>query len=405
VVFDRETFAVVLTGPNTGGKTVTLKTVGLLVLMAQSGLHIPAQSGSRLSVFKDVFADIGDEQSIEQSLSTFSGHITQIVRILKRANQRSLVLLDELGAGTDPQEGSALARAVLSALLNRKITCMIATHYPELKTFAHATHGVLNASLEFDVETLKPTYHLTMGLPGRSNALAIAERLGLDRDIIEDARHELNPTDLRAEDLLEEIHRQNELARINYAESEKLRRELEAKQKILNARLEELEAEKSQILERAQDQAEQELEQVRQELAELRREMNKQRAKPAELAPLVEKLAEITENQERSARKQRQPRKAPPSGPLRVGEKVLVRRLKTEGVITALDGDEVEVQAGVLRMRLRPGGDHSTSSCLRGRARKNPPSLSQAGRSCPRWLHPGWSWTCAGSVLRMHSIS
>jgi len=301
-----------------------------------------------------VFADIGDEQSIEQSLSTFSGHIMQIVRILKRANQRSLVLLDELGAGTDPQEGSALARAVLSALLSRKITCMIATHYPELKTFAHATRGVLNASLEFDVETLKPTYHLTMGLPGRSNALAIAERLGLDRDIIEDARNELNPTDLRADDLLEEIHRQRELTQANYAESEKLRRELEAKQKILNARLEELEAEKSHILEQAQDQAEQELEQVRQELAELRREMSRLRTSPAELAPLVEKLEEITEKQESIVRKKRQPRKAPPSGPLRVGEKVLVRRLKTEGVITALEGDEVEVQAGVLRMRLHP---------------------------------------------------
>ena len=354
VVFDRETFAVVLTGPNTGGKTVTLKTVGLLVLMAQSGLQIPAQSGSRLSVFKDVFADIGDEQSIEQSLSTFSGHIMQIVRILKRANQRSLVLLDELGAGTDPQEGSALARAVLSALLRRKITCMVSTHYPELKTFAHATRGVLNASLEFDVETLKPTYRLTMGLPGRSNALAIAERLGLDRDIIEDARQELNPTDLRAEDLLEEIHRQRELTQANYAESEKLRRELEARQRELNARLEELEAEKSHILERAQDQAEQELEQVRQELAELRREMSRLRTSPAELAPLVEKLEEVAEKQEKIVRKKRQPRITSSSGPLRVGEKVLVRRLKTEGVITALDGDEVEVQAGVLRMRLRP---------------------------------------------------
>jgi len=278
----------------------------------------------------------------------------QIVRILKRANQRSLVLLDELGAGTDPQEGSALARAVLSALLSRKITCMVATHYPELKTFAHATRGVLNASLEFDVETLKPTYHLTMGLPGRSNALAIAERLGLDRDIIEDARQELNPTDLRAEDLLEEIYRQRELTQANYAESEKLRRELEARQRELNARLEELEAEKSHILERAQDQAEQELEQVRQELAELRREMSRLRTTPAELAPLVEKLEEVAEKQEKIVRKKRQPCITSSSGPLRVGEKVLVRRLKTEGVITALDGDEVEVQAGVLRMRLRP---------------------------------------------------
>lgn len=355
IELDQETFAVVLTGPNTGGKTVTLKTVGLLVLMAQSGLQIPALSGSRLSLFRDVFADIGDEQSIEQSLSTFSGHITQLVQILKRADHRSLVLLDELGAGTDPQEGSALARAVLSHLLERKITCLVATHYPELKSYAHTTKGVINASLEFNLETLKPTYHLIIGLPGRSNALAIAERLGLRSDIIEAARGELNPTDLRAEDLLAEIHRQRDLTRQNYEQSERLRREAETQQNKVNAHLEQMEAEKAAILQNIQDQAETELESMRAELADMRREMARLRQPVEELSPLEEKLEVLEVKQEKTARtKQRQPKAKRTTGAIMVGEKVRVRKLSTEGIVTSTDGDELEVQVGMLRLRVKP---------------------------------------------------
>ena len=222
------TRAVVITGPNTGGKTVSLKTVGLLVVMAQSGLHIPAQSGSELSMFHDVFADIGDEQSIEQSLSTFSGHITNIIRILKKIDARSLVILDELGAGTDPQEGAALARAILSHLLGCGVTTFVATHYPELKAFAHSVDGVVNASLEFDVATLRPTYKLTIGLPGRSNALAIASRLGLPEAIISDARNEVNPDELRADKLLDDIRKERNRSGREREKTEKARQRTES---------------------------------------------------------------------------------------------------------------------------------------------------------------------------------
>ncbi len=355
---DPETFSVVLTGPNTGGKTVTLKTVGLAVLMAQSGLQVLAQSGSQLSVFRDVFADIGDEQSIEQSLSTFSGHITQLVRVLKKADYRSLVLLDELGAGTDPQEGSALARAVLSHLLNRRITCVVATHYPELKAFAHATKGVTNASLEFDLETLRPTYHLIIGLPGRSNALAIAERLGLRQDIIDAARSELDPTELHAEDLLDEIHRQRDLARENYEASEKARREAEAARQKTSARLAQLEADKNAILQKAEGQAEAELEALRAELEKMRREMARMKepaGKTEQVTQLLENLAVVEEQQEKKAKKQaRAPRPRRPEGQIQVGEKVLVRRLGTEGTVTSVDVEELEIQVGMLRLRVRP---------------------------------------------------
>ena len=354
---DRSIFSVVLTGPNTGGKTVTLKTVGLMALMAQAGLQIPAQSGSRISVFRDIFADIGDEQSIEQSLSTFSGHITQLARILKRADHRSLVLLDELGAGTDPQEGSALARAVLDHMLKQRITSVVATHYPELKAYAHATKGVTNASLEFDLDTLRPTYKLVIGLPGRSNALAIADRLGLDPSIIAAARQEIDPTELHADDLLEEIHRQRNLTIASYEAAEKARKEAEASRNKINARLEQLEAEKSSMLDAHQTQLEDELDVLRDELTAMRRELNRLRLQPekeAVFAEIEDRFEEVEQEQEqRFRKKRRKPKVRGISGPLKVGEKVIVRKLGAEGIVTSITGEDLELQVGALRVRAK----------------------------------------------------
>lgn len=361
VELDPQTFAVVLTGPNTGGKTVSLKTVGLAVLMAQSGLQIPAQSGSRLSVFKDVYADIGDEQSIEQSLSTFSGHITQLVKVLQHAGSGSLVLLDELGAGTDPQEGSALARAVLGYLIHKKITCFVATHYPELKLFAHATPGAINASLEFDLQTLKPTYRFIIGLPGRSNALAIAERLGLNSEIIAAAKEDLNPTELHAEDLLDEINRQRKMAEASYQAAEAARLEAEAARDKVNARMDQLDREKANLAEKAASRAQRELDALREELEELRKILARVRQttqkEPAEkeaLQEVQEKLDQLETREEMKVRKvKRQTRRLGLSGPLKVGEKVLVRKLNVEGIVTEIGSDGLEVQAGSLRLRLK----------------------------------------------------
>ncbi|MCX8024647.1 MAG: endonuclease MutS2 [Thermanaerothrix sp.] len=365
VVLDDQTYAVVITGPNTGGKTVSLKTVGLLVLMAQAGLHIPAQSGSTLSLFSDVFADIGDEQSIEQSLSTFSAHITNIVRILKQTTPQALVLLDELGAGTDPQEGSALARAILAHLVALPVTCLVATHYPELKAFAHATPGVVNASVEFDLQTLQPTYHLTIGLPGRSNALAIAERLGLPASIIAAAREMLSPTDLRAEDLLEEIHRQRDLARRARAEAEQARVEAEALRQELARQLERIEEERQAILHQAAEQVEEEMAALRAEIERLRRELARARL------PLedVKRVAEAAEALREQAEKALSPAAAPSRPPERpaIGERVRIRSLGLEGVVVGQDEDEVEVQLGNLRLRAalhdiqRPGSVEASS--------------------------------------------
>ena len=349
-----ENYCLVITGPNTGGKTVTLKTVGLLTAMAQSGLHVPAGPGSQISFFENIYADIGDEQSIEQSLSTFSGHITNIVRILKNADARSLVILDELGAGTDPQEGAALARALLDHLVQRGITTLVATHYPELKEYAHSTKGVVNASVEFDLKTLAPTYHLVVGLPGRSNALAIAQRLGLQKEIIDAARSTIDPSELQAEDLLNEIHQERDRTRQARTRADEAQREAQTLKADLAERLERIEDERIEVIEKARQQAQNELETLRDEIGKLRAQMARARQPLDEIQSIKQEVDELEERVDEPARR----KAVPESGadrPLRLGDQVRVRSLGHQGIVTALSEADAEVQIGALRARARLG--------------------------------------------------
>ena len=347
------TRAIVITGPNTGGKTVSLKTVGLLTLMAQSGLHIPAQSGSELPYFHAVFADIGDEQSIEQSLSTFSGHITNIIRILKQIDQRSLVIFDELGAGTDPQEGAALARAILTFLLETGCTTLVATHYPELKTFAHSTEGVVNASLEFDIKTLRPTYHLTIGLPGRSNALLIAQRLGLPQPIIDSAKGEIHPDDLRADKLLDDIRKERNRTSRERQKLEKARDRIEAQTKELEKRLEKIEDERREVLAKARAEGELEVAILKQNIESLKSQLKKAKQPLQALKEIEEKVEAIEEKIEAPVERRSNQSTVTSNQSLKLGERVIVNTLNAEGVITALGESDAEVQIGSLRVRAR----------------------------------------------------
>ncbi len=347
---------VLITGPNTGGKTVALKTLGLLTLMAQSGIPVPCDEGSRFVCYERIYADIGDEQSIEQSLSTFSSHMRNVIEILGKAAPGTLVLLDELGAGTDPTEGAALARAVLETLLERGCTLVATTHHGELKAFAHNDPRLRNASVEFDLESLSPTYHLTIGLPGQSNALAIAQRLGLAGDVIKRAEAQLTPEHFELEKLLAEIRDERIAAAEARHREEQARREAEELRVALAERRDRIEQERSGILESAHREAEDAVAQARRQLDDLRRRAANHnfdtRAAEETLKQMDADLGKLAVR----ARPQRQAPTVHSTAPREVGpgDRIHVRDIPQVGEVLSDVGEDgrVEVQFGSLRMKV-----------------------------------------------------
>lgn len=354
IFVDEETRGVIITGPNTGGKTVTIKMIGLSVIMAQCGIPIPALDGSRLRIFQSVYADIGDEQSIEQSLSTFSSHLTNIADILTRVNTESLVILDELGAGTDPEEGAALAISILEYLLDRDVTVISTTHYPELKSFTYGRTDTINASMEFDVATLSPTYRLLMGIPGKSNAFEISEKLGLEHTVIERARELSGRDNFEINEMIGALERHTTHARDNELKTERLLKDVEFLQSELAAYKEKFDREKEKMIEAAEQRANNIIKASEQKASDIIGDLELMKtlgADSIEEHKLIEARKELSDSYYHKDIKK--DIKNEDKETLHVGDEVDVLTYGQKGVIIAIEGEEVSVQMGIIKMKVK----------------------------------------------------